>query len=147
MNYDFYFKYEKEASLFVEQASEIAKEYGRVTLSDLYDLSGGPSCYAHYEISWSVYSIKNNVYVKYNSDLKCYIVTFPEPYFNKVDHNKVETTTTPKSYVTKKESETSSKPLNITICMDLLEDPLETVHQILDMANEIKDRPIFITIS
>ena len=147
MNYDFHFKYEKEASLFVEQACEIAKEYGRVTLSDLYDLSGGPSCYEHSKISWSVYSIKNNVYVKYNSDLECYIVSFPEPYFNKVDNNKVETTATSKSYVAKKESETSSEPLNITICMDLLEDPLEVVNQIFDMTNKIKNRPVFITIS
>ena len=147
MNYDFHFKYEKEASLFVEQAREIAKEYGRVTLSDLYDLSGGPSCYAHNQISWSVYSIKNNVYVKYNNDLECYIVSFPEPYFNKVDNNKTKTFITHKSYVTKKQSETSSEPINITICMDLLEDPLKTVHQILDMANKIKDRQVFITIS
>ena len=147
MNYDFYFKYEKEASLFVEQAREIAKEYGRVTLSDLYDLSGCPTCYVHSKISWSVYSIKNNVYVKYNNDLECYIVSFPEPYFNKVDNNKVETTTTPKSYVVKKKSETSSEPLNITICMDLLEDPFEVVHEIFDMTNKIKDRPVFITIS
>lgn len=147
MNYDFYFKNDKEASLFVERAREIASEYGRVTLSDLYDLSGRPSFYAHNSVSWSVYSVKNNVYVKYNSDLKCYIVTFPEPYFIKVNNNKAETSITPKSYVVKKESETSSEPLNITICMDLLEDPLETVHQILNMANEIKDRPVFITIS
>ena len=147
MNYDFYFKYEKEASLFVEQAREIAKEYGRVTLSDLYDLSGGPSCYEHSKISWSVYSIKNNVYVKYDSDLECYIVSFPEPYFNKVDNNKVETTMTPKSYIVKKKSETSSEPINITICMDSLEDPFEVVHEIFDMTNKIKDRPIFITIS
>lgn len=147
MNYDFYFKYEKEASLFVERAREIAKEYGRVTLSDLYDLSGGPSCYVHSKISWSVYSIKNNVYVKYNSDLECYIVSFPDPYFNKVDNNKVETTATPKSYVVKKESETSSEPLNITICMDLLEDPLKVIHEVFDMTNKIKDRQVFITIS
>ena len=147
MNYDFYFKYEKEASLFVERAREIAKEYGRVTLSDLYDLSGVQNCYAHSKISWSVYSIKNNVYVKYDSDLECYIVSFPEPYFNKVNNNKVETTATSKSYVAKKESETSSEPLNITICMDLLENPLEVVHEVFDMTNKIKDRPVFITIS
>ena len=147
MNYDFYFKYEKEASLFVERAREIAKEYGSATLSDLYDLRGGPSCYANSKISWSVYSIKNNVYVKYNNDLECYIVSFPEPYFNKVDNKKGETTTTPKSYVVKKKSETSSEPLNITICMDLLEDPFEVVHEIFDMTNKIKDRPAFITIS
>ena len=147
MNYDFYFKHEKEASLFVEQAREIAKEYGRVALSDLYDLSGCSSCYAHSKISWSIYSITNHVYVKYDSDLECYIVSFPEPYVNKVDNNKVETTTTPKSYVVKKKSEISSEPLNITICMDLLEDPFEVVHEIFDMANKVKDRPVFITIS
>ena len=147
MNYIFYFKNDKEASLFVERAHEIASKYGRVTISDLYDLSGRQSFYANNSISWSVYSVSNNVYIEYNSDLKCYIVTFPEPYFNKVDNNKTETFITHKSYVTKKQSETSSEPINITICMDLLEDPLKTVHQILDMANEIKDRPIFITIS
>ena len=138
MNYDFHFKYEKEASLFVEQAREIAKEYGRVTLSDLYDLSGGQSCYTYSKISWSFYSIKNNVYIKYNSDLKCYTVSFPEPFF---EENK------PKSHIAKKEFANSSEPIQVTINMDLLEDPLETVHQILDMANEIKDRPVFITIS
>lgn len=138
MNYNFYFRNDKEASLFVERAREIANEYGRVTLSDLYDLSGHSSFYVHNKISWSVYSVKNNVYVKYNSDLKCYIVSFPEPFF---EENK------PKSHIAKKELVNSSEPINVTINMDLLEDPLETVHQILDMANEIKDRPVFITIS
>ena len=138
MNYDFHFKYEKEASLFVEQAREIAKEYGRVTLIDLYDLSGCPSCYAHSKISWSIYSIKNNVYVKYNSDLECYIVSFPEPFF---EGNKS------KSHISKKEFANSSEPIQVTISMDLLEDPFGTVQQILDMANKIKDRQVFITIS
>ena len=139
MNYNFYFKNDKEASLFIERAREIAKEYGMVTLSDLYELIGIKSDYLCNKISWSIHSINYNLYIEYNSDLKCYMVSFPKPFF---EENKS------KSYINKKKMVSSSEPINITIsCMDLLSDPLEAIHQIFDMANQIKNRPVFITIS
>lgn len=138
MNYNFYFKNNKEASLFIERAREIAKEYGMVTLSDLYELIGIKSDYLCNKISWSIHSINYNLYIEYNSDLKCYMVSFPKPFF---EENKS------KSYINKKKMVSSSEPINITINMDLLEDPFEVIHQIFDIANKIKDRPIFITIS
>ena len=138
MNYIFYFKNDKEASLFIEQAREIAKEYGMVTLSDLYDLIGIKSDYLCNKISWSIHSINYNLHVEYNSDLKCYMVSFPKPFF---EENKS------KSYINKKKMVSSSEPINVTINMDLLEDPFEVIHQIFGMANKIKDRPVFITIS
>lgn len=147
MDYNFYFENEKEALCFIDRALEIAKEYECVTLSDLYDLNGIHSDYRCNKIGWSVRSISNKVYADFNSDLECYVVSFPQPVFNENKHNKGDSFVSTKSYVTKKESETSSKPLNITICMDLLEDPLEVVHEVFDMANKIKDRQVFITIS
>lgn len=147
MNYNFYFKDEKDTLYFVHRALEIAKQYGRVTLSDLYDLNGAQGFYAYNKIGWTASSISNEVYTNFNSYLKCYVVLFPKPDFNKVDYNKGETFTTPKSYVIKRESETSSEPLNITICMDLFESHLDVAHQIFNMTNKIKDRPVFITIS
>lgn len=138
MNYIFYFKNDKEASLFIERAREIAKEYGSVTLSDLYELIGIKSNYLCNKISWSIHSINYNLHVEYNSDLKCYMVSFPKPFF---EENKS------KSYINKKKMVSSSEPINVTINMDLLEDPFEVIHQIFDMTNKIKDRPVFITIS
>ena len=138
MNYNFYFKNDKEASLFIERAREIAKEYGMVTLSDLYELIGIKSDYLCNKIRWSIYSINYNLYIEYNSDLKCYMVSFPKPFF---EENKS------KSYINKKKMVSSSEPINVTINMDLLEDPFEVIHQIFDMTNKIKDRPVFISIS
>ena len=103
MNYNFYFKNDKEASLFIERAHEIAKEYGMVTLSDLYDLIEIKSDYLCNKISWPIHSINYNLHVEYNSDLKCYMVSFPKPFF---EENKS------KSYINKKKMVSSSEPIN-----------------------------------
>lgn len=148
MDYNFYFENEKEALCFIDRALEIAKEYERVTLSDLYDLNGIHSDYRCNKIGWSVRSISNKVYADFNSDLECYVVSFPQPVFNENKHNKGDSFVATKSYVTKKELVNSSEPINITIsCMDLLSDPLEAIREVFDMANQIKNRPVFITIS
>ena len=133
MNYNFYFKTEKDASYFINQALEIAKAYGSVRLSDLHDIRGGLADYTYNKIGWAASSIINRVYTKIDSVLERYIVTFPEPDFNENNPNKKEPTTSP-------------EPLSITICMDVLEDPWTVVHEVYDLAKKIKDRPVFITI-
>ena len=89
MNYNFYFKTEKDASYFINQALEIAKVYGSVRLSDLHDIRGGWLLvdYTSNKIGWTASSITNRVYTKIDSVLERYIVTFPEPDFNENNPN------------------------------------------------------------
>lgn len=148
MGYNFHFDTEKDASYFVDHALDIAKNYGKVTLCDLYDINGRwPVDYTSTKIGWTLGSINTRVYTKFDSALKHYIVTFPEPDFNVNKPNKNKSCITPTSCIVKKESKTSPEPLNITICMDVLEDPCAVFHEVFDLAKKIKDRPVFITIS
>lgn len=59
----------------------------------------------------------------------------------------IDTTKRTKSYVVRKESATSSEPINITILVDSLKDPKAVTREVFDIAKQIKDRPVFITIS
>ena len=147
MGYNFHFDTEKEALYFVDRVIEIAECYGRVTLCDIYDINGSHGDYAHTKIGWTLDSINTRVYTKFDSALKHYIVTFPEPDFNVNKPNKNKSCITPTSCIVKKESETSPEPLSIDICMDVLEDPCAILHEVFDLAKEIKDRLVFITIS
>ena len=54
---------------------------------------------------------------------------------------------TPEEFAVRKESATSSEPINITILVDSLKDPKAVTREVFDIAKQIKDRPVFITIS
>ena len=145
MHYSFYFYTDEDVTDFVNRANQIAIDYNYVTLADLNDLRGENSNYTDNFIRWSLDSITKDVYFYYDTFDKKYVVSFPEPDFMK--NTPIDTTKRTKSYVVRKESATSSEPINITILVDSLKDPKAVTREVLDIAKQIKDRPVFITIS
>lgn len=147
MDYTFHFKTEKDAFNFIEMAFEIAKEYGDVTLSDVYDLIGLNSDYGDSFVGWTMSSINNKVYVSFNRIFKEYVVTFPDPDVDKSNTNKNKTYGITKSHIVKKESVASPEPLNICVNTEEMKDSCKMLSGVLEMVKQIKDRPVFITIS
>lgn len=147
MDYTFHFKTEKDAFNFIEMAFEIAKEYGDVTLSDVYDLIGLNSDYGDNFVGWTMPSINNKVYVSFNRIFKEYVVTFPDPDVDKSNTNKNKTYGITKSHIVKKESVASPEPLNICVNTEEMKDSCKMLSGVLEMVKQIKDRPVFITIS
>ena len=148
MDYSFYFSTDEDATYFVNRANQIAVDYNCVTLADLKDLTdltGENSNYTDNLIHWSLDSITKEVYIYYDTFIKMYVVSFPEP--DSMKNKPIDTTKRTKSYVVRKESATSSEPINITILVDSLKDPKAVTREVFDIAKQIKDRPVFITIS
>ena len=148
MDYSFYFSTDEDATYFVNRANQIAVDYNCVTLADLKDLTdltGKNSNYTDNLIRWSLDSITKEVYIYYDTFIKMYVVSFPEP--DSMKNKQIDTTKRTKSYVVRKESATSSEPINITILVDSLKDPKAVTREVFDIAKQIKDRPVFITIS
>lgn len=145
MYYSFYFSTDEDATYFVNRANQIAVDYNYVTLADLNDLRGENSNYTDNLIRWSLDSITKEVYIYYDTFIKMYVVSFPEP--DSMKNKPIDTTKRTKSYVVRKESATSSEPINITILVDSLKDPKVVTREVFDIAKQIKDRPVFITIS
>lgn len=145
MDYSFYFSTDEDATYFVNCANQIAIDYNYVTLADLNDLRGENSNYTDNFIRWSLDSITKDVYFYYDTFDKKYVVSFPEP--DSMKNKPTDTTKRTKSYVVRKESATSSEPINITILVDSLKDPKAVTREVFDIAKQIKDRPVFITIS
>lgn len=143
--YSFDFPTDEDATYFVNSANQIAIDYGYVTLADLNDLRGEDSNYTDNIIRWALDSIIKEVYIYYDRFIERYVVRFPEPYSMK--NKPIDSTKSPKSYVVRKETETYSEPINITIFVDSLKDPKAVAHEVFDIAKQIKDRPVFITIS
>lgn len=138
MNYEFYFNTHEDAMYFIDRAQEIAKDYGKVSLADLCVLAGDNkydwwAANVYWTYNMTVFDM-NYVYV---ADKGTYRITMPVPkdYY----HN-----STPRSTVKPKNT---PEPLNITILMDPSKDPYTTIREVIQQANEIKDRPVFITIS
>ena len=88
MNYNFYFSTNEDAIHFVEYATEIAENYGHVSLANLYDLSGDRSTYSDNLFGWTKSSIVKKVRSSFNSIIQKHVVSFPEPDFNKIGANK-----------------------------------------------------------
>ena len=143
--YGFDFSTDEDATYFVNSANQIAVDYGYVTLADLNDLRSEGSDYTDNFIRWSLDSIAKEVYVYYDRFIERYVVQFPEPDFVKNEPINYENST--KSCVVRKETETYSEPINITILVDSLKDPKAVVHEVFDIAKQIKDRSVFIIIS
>lgn len=147
MGYKFYFDNNYDSNHFTDQVCEIAKMYGCVTLQDLHDLLGEEASYLDSKYIWLEDTIIRNV-CSGRDGVGRYYVTFPEPDQSPAPTRKsykdYYRTTTPHSIVyTKKAPE----PFNITILMDPGKDPYTTIREVIRQANEIKDRPVFITIS
>lgn len=147
MEYTFYFDTEKDAFNFIGNAQEIAKAYGTVSLSDLSDLYGYESNYSDNFVCWTEAFINNKVYVSFNRIFKEYVVTFPDPDVDKSNTNKNKTYGITKSHIVKKESVASPEPLNICVSTEEMKDSCKMLSGVLEMVKQIKDRPVFITIS
>lgn len=145
MYYSFYFYTDEDVTDFVNRANQIAIDYNYVTLADLNDLRGENSNYTDNLIRWSLDSITKEVYIYYDTFIEMYVVSFPEP--DSMKNKPIDTTKRTKSYVVRKESATSSEPINITILVDSLKDPKAVTREVFDIAKQIKDHPVFITIS
>ena len=145
MHYSFYFYTDEDVTDFVNRANQIAINYNYVTLADLNDLRGENSNYTDNFIRWSLDSITKDVCFYYDTFDKKYVVIFPEP--DSMKNKPIDTTKRTKSYVVRKESATSSEPINITIFVDSLKDPKAVAREVFDIAKQIKDHPVFITIS
>lgn len=145
MYYSFYFYTDEDVTDFVKRANQIAIDYNYVTLADLNDLRGENSNYTDNFIRWSLDSITKDVYFYYDTFDKKYVVSFPKP--DSMKNKPIDTTKRTKSYVVRKESAASSEPINITVLVDSLKDPKAVAHEVFDIAKQIKDRPVFITIS
>ena len=145
MYYSFYFSTYEDVTYFVNRANQIAVDYNYVTLADLNDLRGENSNYTDNLIRWYLDSITKEVYIYYDTFIEMYVVNFPEP--DSMKNKPIDTTKRTKSYVVRKESATSSEPINITILVDSLKDPKSVTREVFDIAKQIKDHPVFITIS
>ena len=145
MDYSFYFYTDEDVTDFVNRANQIAIDYNYVTLADLNDLRGENSNYTDNLIRWSLDSIAKDVCFYYDTFDQKYVVSFPEP--DSMKNKPIDTTKRTKSYVVRKESATSSEPISITILVDSLKDPKAVTREVFDIAKQIKDRPVFITIS
>ena len=145
MYYSFYFYTDEDVTDFVNRANQIAIDYNYVTLADLNDLRGENSNYTDNFIRWSLDSITKDVYFYYDTFDKKYVVSFPKP--DSMKNKPIDATKRTKSYVVRKESAASSEPINITVLVDSLKDPKAVAYEVFDIAKQIKDRPVFITIS
>lgn len=127
MSYKFRFNKVKDASVFYDNVRDLVIEYGHVSLADLQDLAGLNPMFKDTKIVWFGTDILRNctIYPTISDD---YCVEFPDPC----------STVLPQQ---------TPEPLNITILMDPAKDPYTTIREVIQQANEIKDRPVFITIN
>ena len=143
MNYKFYFKDSYDAEYFYNRVVEMAKNYGKVRLSDLYDLTGkGRINYLTSKYIWTKDTILFDVILEFDIELSRYYVEFPEP-----DHYPDVASVTPHSSVCARKTSQSAEPINITILTENIENANEIINKVIERANQIKDRPVFITIS
>lgn len=147
MDYKFYFDNTEDAEYFCNRVSEIAKDYDTVRLSDLYDLVGEPCNYLASKVIWTKDSIVLNIH--YDCDIiGRYYVKFPEPdqYLasTRKSYKDYYHATSPRSTVKPKNT---PEPLNITLTIDPSKDSYITIREVIQQANEIKGRPVFITIN
>lgn len=125
MSHMFHFNKVKDASVFYDNVRDLVIEYGHVSLADLQDLAGLDSMFKDTKIVWFGTDILRNcrIYPTLSGD---YCVDFPDPC------NAVAPKKTP-------------EPLNITVNVPNI--TRAQIWDIVQQANEIKDRPVFITIN
>ena len=142
MKYKFYFKNFADANCFYNDVHELAKEYGKVYLSDIYDLTGKTYSILSKECFWRKDKILFDVNIEFDSNNYSYYVEFPEP-----DHYPDIKSVTPRSSVCTKKTSQTSEPININILTENIENANEIINKVIERANQIKDRPVFVTIS
>lgn len=125
MSYKFHFNKAKDASVFYDNVRDFVIEYDYISLADLRDLAGLGSTFKDDKIVWFGTDILRNcrIYPTISDD---YRVEFPDPC----------STVAPKK---------TPEPLNITVNMPNI--TRAQIWDIVQQANEIKDRPVFITIN
>lgn len=148
--YKFYFYTEDDAVYFKNRALEIAKDYEAINLTDLLELVGTQAEYQDNKVIWSKESIQHDIIYALDRNCRMWFVEFPEPDYyggrSKESYYYWRQGMTPRTTVKPKET-TTPEPFNITIIMDPSKDPYTTIREVIRQANEIKDRPVFITIN
>lgn len=146
----FTFSKVSEAQKFINYVNRILSNYQRVTLADLYDYAYNASYdYKANQVVWleeTLTSRENTICPVYDSYKNWWCVKFPEPdqypaceptYHNYAHHDGVKPKQTP-----------TPEPFNITINIpDITRTTVWYITDIIKQANEIKDRPVFITIN
>lgn len=128
-----------EAQEFVNYVCLILAKYERITLADLYDYAyRADRNYLENKVVWlkeTLLSPENMIRPRYDELKYWWYVKFPEPdqYPASAWCNTCNCKQTP-----------TPEPLNITI--DLTNITRAQVSDLIQQANEIKDRPVFITI-
>lgn len=148
MEYSFCFNTREDAMNFYDRAYDIATDYGTVRLSDLRDLKGTSSDYLDNKIIWRRDSFLSGVRYELHGDVWCVVFSEPDQYpaSDKVTYKHCECRTTWRNTGKSKKTPTP-EPFNITVNMDPSKDPNTTIREVIQQANEIKDRPVFITIN
>lgn len=135
-SWKWFFETVRDAKIFYDSAAEIACKYDYVTLEDLYDLYGWASAsplelLAKRSIKWDFKSIDpHNV-----SDYVSIIPAFDHPTGYYVVFYECESC----------EGQATPEPINVTINIPNLTRGI--IVDLMQQANEIKDRPVFITIT
>lgn len=150
MSYKFYFSNIKDADYFCDSVVEIAKQYGTIRLSDLYDLTGEASDYLSCKYIWTKDTIIYDMTREFDS--RCgYYVEFPEPDQHpaptRISYKDYYATKTPRSTVYTKKPHAHTEPIHITILTDNIENVDEVIDKVIERANQIKDRIVSVTIS
>lgn len=138
----FAFSKVSEAQKFINYVEQILSDYHHVTLADLYDYAyHEPYDYTAHKVVWTDEALKSKegaICPRYDSYKDWWYVKFPEPdqypaYETKY-HNFIKPKQTP-----------TPEPLNITINMPNI--TRAQIWDIIKQANEIKERPVFVTIN
>ena len=142
MKYKFYFKNFADANYFYNDVYELVKEYGKVCLSDIYELTGETYNILSKEYFWRKDKILFDVNIEFDAINHDYYVEFPEP-----DHYPDVASVTPRSSACTKKTSQTAEPININILTENIENANEIINKVIERANQIKDRPVFVTIS
>lgn len=137
----FIFGYRHQANDYIKDVYRFLKKFDTITLADLYNLrkidyTGTDEVS---RVIWTKETLlqKGALYPIYDSYKDLWYVKFPEP----DQYPACETT----YHITNQTP--TPEPFNITILMDPTKDPYTTIREVIQQANKIKDRPVFITIN
>lgn len=148
----------EEADKALEYLHCIAEEYGWATVADVCDILGVPSTYADNNIGWTHDALANariDCHASFLREDRKYVIVMPEPDWFKKDEPKEDKKT---KYCTDDscegcemydicnspdEEDYTSEPFNVTIPLDKY---LECPDIITDIAENVTNRPVFITI-
>lgn len=145
-NREFVFDCIKDAEAVLNQAIEIAKIYGYVTVADICDFNGVTPIYTENLVGWSLDAIKKAeicecYYDDGQGNVYSYVLYLPQCDWEKDKHTKEAKNT---------EKPNIGEPINITISSgewDTRRNDIEQAFsELFKNSDKIKDRPIFINI-